>query len=514
MKDFSSFRIEDYVSMFWRRKWYAIVTAVVITAAGVLYALHMPAIYRSETTILVQAQGISEGYVKPTDTSRPEDRLAVISQEINSRSLLESIIRDFKLFGYGQDGTISMDQALSWMRGQIEIRLGSVNTFTVAYYARRPTLARDVTKRLANDMMRTRTSSREEQANVTDQFLDDQLRQTERDLATQETRLKIFKTQNLGALPEQNSANLAAMNGLHNQLIANESAIQRAQDQQLILEQRLVDVKRMDSFSQEVISKVGGKNGSGPVSSNSRAGLLAQLESKRKDLADLSLKYTDKFPDVVRLRREVQDLEQQISRLPAPVEGEGDSTQGSTSTASSAGTDSDTSAVKSQLAILKRDIAARQKEHEDILQQIRIYQGRLNLSPRIEQELLSINRDYEAAKEHYRSLQDKKFNAQVSANLEKSNKNEVFKVLEEANLPETPVKPNRRQVALMGLFAGVVCGLGLVFGIEFLDPTLGDEAIAGAQLKLPVLISLPEIREDDRAVTRAAERGTRLARRA
>ena len=58
MKDFSSFRIEDYVNMFWRRKWYAIITAVVITGAGVIYALRMPAIYRSETTILVQAQGI------------------------------------------------------------------------------------------------------------------------------------------------------------------------------------------------------------------------------------------------------------------------------------------------------------------------------------------------------------------------------------------------------------------------------------------------------------------------
>lgn len=90
MKDFTKLGVEDYISMFWRRKWYALITAVVVTAGGVVYALRLPHIYRSQTTLLVQAQGISEGYVKPLDYSKVEERLGAVIQTMISRSLLDA----------------------------------------------------------------------------------------------------------------------------------------------------------------------------------------------------------------------------------------------------------------------------------------------------------------------------------------------------------------------------------------------------------------------------------------
>lgn len=89
MKDFSRLGVEDYVRMFWRRKWYALITAVLVTAGGVFYALRLPHVYRSQTTILVQAQGISEGYVRPLESGRIEERLGGVTQELLSRSLLD-----------------------------------------------------------------------------------------------------------------------------------------------------------------------------------------------------------------------------------------------------------------------------------------------------------------------------------------------------------------------------------------------------------------------------------------
>jgi protein tyrosine kinase modulator len=517
MKDFSRLSPEDYVRMFWRRKWYAILTGVLITGVAVVYASRLPHIYRSQTTLLVQAQGISEGYVKPLESGRLEERLGAVTQELQSRSLLERVIRGLNLYGYGTDPTFSIDDAVAVLRDSIEVKQGTGGTITIAFRSTKPQVARDVTQRLADEVIRSRTSSREEQAVITDQFLDQQLHQTEKDLALQEGKLKAFKMQNLGALPEQNSANLAALNGVHNQLINNESALQRAQDQQLILEQRLQDIKRFNTLAQEVTSRPGLKDASGgTIPSDPRRALVLQLDNKRRQLADLELKYTDKFPDVVRLKKEIQDLDQQLSRLPlAEDETPSASSDGSSNPGSSGGVgEGDTSAIKAQLIGLKREISNRQKEHEDLLQQIQVYQGRLNISPRVEQELLSITRDYQSLKEHYQSLQDKRFNSQVAANLEKSKINEVLRVVDPAYLPETPVGPDRRRIAMMGLFAGFVLGLGVVIVLEYFDPTLGDEDTASAELNLPVLVSFPEMTPDGKLLDKSGQRTVRRARRA
>lgn len=514
MKDFTKLGVEDYISMFWRRKWYALITAVVVTAGGVVYALRLPHIYRSQTTLLVQAQGISEGYVKPLDYSKVEERLGAVIQTMISRSLLERVVRGLKLYNYGENPAITMDVAVTALKDTMDVKAAPAGTIVVGFRSTKPALARDVTQRLAEEVIRSRSSSREEQATITDQFLDQQLRQAEKDLAVQEDKMKAFKTQYLGALPEQSATNVAALNGLHSQLINNESALQHALDQQLILEQRLRDLKRFNLLTQQVTTGSGGKGGSGSAAVLSPAARLnAQLDAKRKQLEDLELKYTDKFPDVARLKNEIQDLEQQLKRLPAENTSSTPSPEGAPSLTTPADAESiDASEITTQLAILKREIATRQKDNQNIQQQIQVYEGRLNLSPRVEQQLLSISRDYQSVKDHYQSLQDKRFNSQVAANLEKSNVNEVIRIIDPAYLPESPVGPNRRRIAMMGLLAGIALGLGLVVLLEFLDPTLGDEATASTELKLPVLISFPEMRTDEKTLSQGTEKSIRRTR--
>lgn len=516
MIDFTNLRVEDLLGMFWRRKWYAIITATVVTGAVTLYAWRLPHIYRSETTILVQAQGIAEGYVKPANSDRMLDRLTAVSMEVQSRNLLERVIQDFNLFGSGTQANFSMDRAVSYMRDNLEVKtIADASTIRIAFYSGKPVLARDVTNRLAQYMMSSQASSSEQQAVSTDQFIDEQLRETETELTAQEARLKTFKMQNLGILPEQNASNLAALNGLHSQLISAESAMQRSQDQQLILEQRLQDVKRMNLLAQDMNTKAGNKNGAGGgPQGSSKKSLLLQLQGKQSQLADLASKYTDKFPDVVRLRREIQDLERQLSQFPPESSDDSAPKEGVAANTSPVAEDSESSSIRGQLAVVKREIANYAKDREEIQKQIQAYQGRLNLSPRVEQELLSISRDYESLKEHYKSLQGKKFDAQVASNLAKSDRIDVFKIIDAAYLPEKPVRPDRRQIAVFGLLAGIGMGLGLALVVEYLDPSLGDEEVATTQLNLPVLICFPEIMNSGEVSIKSVGREAHIRKRA
>ena len=71
---------------------------VAVTLGTMLMSRRLPDLYRSETIILVVPQQVPESYVRSTVTTRIEDRLQSISQQILSRTRLERIIQDFNLY--------------------------------------------------------------------------------------------------------------------------------------------------------------------------------------------------------------------------------------------------------------------------------------------------------------------------------------------------------------------------------------------------------------------------------
>ena len=89
---------EDFVKIALRRKWAILLPFVLIAVITVVVAHFLPNRYRSETVILVVPQQVPESYVRSTVTSRIEDRLQSISQQILSRTRLERIIQDFNLY--------------------------------------------------------------------------------------------------------------------------------------------------------------------------------------------------------------------------------------------------------------------------------------------------------------------------------------------------------------------------------------------------------------------------------
>jgi uncharacterized protein involved in exopolysaccharide biosynthesis len=115
------------------------------------------------------------------------------------------------------------------------------------------------------------------------------------------------------------------------------------------------------------------------------------------------------------------------------------------------------------------------------------------MAPGLEQELLSLSRDHEILLQRYNNLQGKKFSTQMATTLETDRNTEFYRIIDPATLPERPAFPNRMQIVLVGIGAGLILGLGAAFGREYIDPTLGSEEEALAVLSLPVLASVPEI---------------------
>jgi hypothetical protein len=132
--------------------------------------------------------------------------------------------------------------------------------------------------------------------------------------------------------------------------------------------------------------------------------------------------------------------------------------------------------------------------------QIGSYQRRIENTPRREQELALITRDYETTRELFRSLLGKRGEAGIAADLEQRQKGERFRIIEPASLPERPAGPNRLRLLLIGLvLAAGASALAVVFA-EQVDTSYRSVDEVRASLPVPVLSAIPTIAtERDRA---------------
>jgi hypothetical protein len=107
---------------------------------------------------------------------------------------------------------------------------------------------------------------------------------------------------------------------------------------------------------------------------------------------------------------------------------------------------------------------------------------------------VDLRRDYEQVDVSYQSLLERKLQAEMAENLERTQKGEQFRVLEPANLPEKPFKPSIPKVLFLGLVLALVCGFGTPILREQIDQTFWDRKHLESVLQLPVLVSIPVMR--------------------
>jgi polysaccharide biosynthesis transport protein len=505
MRDFRNLTLMDHLYLVWRRKWYFIIPTLLIPSLGVLYALSIPHAYRSETRIAVESAIISEPQQNNAHISNQE-RINSVQDQLQSRTFAERVIEEFQLFGYGRAPKLNMDYAVDEFRTLIQVKSASDNSFIISFTALDPELARAVTKRLADLLIRITQSAQETRFVSADQFLDSQMQQAKLDLKESEAKIREFKNAHSGELPEQSGMNVTALSQLQTQLTTTDSMIQNALDQGKLLDIRLQEQEQLSNLSHstsraEDLPKESGRE--------ARPDPVAQQFAEKKSLlSEYLAKYTPDYPDVKRLKREIAELEQQIARRAAEQEKAPAALSSAPPNSQPGGPAAiqiniSIAQIKAEIESRDRDIQRRTKEREDIQRQIREYQARLGRGPGLEQELLALERENEILRQKYDNLQSRKFSAQLAASLITSKTNETYRVMDEANLPERPEPSKRRQIALISLVAGIGIGLGAVYGREYMAGTVSTTEEVQQLLGLPVLALVPDLPSKEERKSRA-----------
>ena len=106
-----------------------------------------------------------------------------------------------------------------------------------------------VTNKLASLFIEENLKLREQQAQGTVDFLENELKSTKGKMDEQETKLTNYKRQHLNELPEQRDANIRVLEQLQvNSQRINES-LKSAEDRKLIIQNKLADIEIQGSSS-------------------------------------------------------------------------------------------------------------------------------------------------------------------------------------------------------------------------------------------------------------------------
>ena len=463
--------------------------AIVWAASWVL-----PPRYQSSTLILVEQPTMPKDYVTPNVNDNLQERMQTITQQILSRTRLMSIIDRFNLYA-SDHGKRSPDEKVELMRKDIGIELvrdasNRITSFNVSFSSRDPRMAQKVTSDLTNLFINENLEVRQQESEDTTKFLESQLETARKILADQEDKIRHFKGEHVGEMPGQLASNLQILSGLQAQLQNDEDSLNTARQQHVYLQTLADQYRSLQGLS---------KNADGSVEGGLPA-LDHELDKLKGQLADLSSHYTDRHPDVRKLKERIAKNEMLRDQLLAGLKTRTAETSADATDSGgnqSQGLDSAQSSllapVQSQLRANQVEITNREHSITVLRAKVDQYQGRLNQEPVREQQLADLTRGYEQSKSNYDDLLKKKNESKMATSMELLQRGERFRVVDPPSFPQKPEFPNRLKFCGIGFGVGIAFGLVVAGAFEMLDDRLHNSEEIRKLLPAEVIGEIPAI---------------------
>jgi polysaccharide chain length determinant protein (PEP-CTERM system associated) len=480
--------MDDYLAMLRRRLKIILIPALLAPIVGFAVSFAFSPKFTSQSTILIEPQKVPEGYVASVVTSDLSNRIATLEQRALSAERLRPLIENLKL-AQGNAAESKIDEirlslsidpvqsvSIEPNGGPKRRNEGDVPGFLLKYTANNAREAQAICAGVSDIMIRENLTDRAQVAQNTTDFLGRQVEEDKRKLDEQDSKLADFKKRFMGQMPVDADTNMKYLMGLNSQLDANTQTLNRAQQDKAYAESML---------AQQVAAWKSAQNTSNPQT------LQTQLSSLQSQLVTLQSRYTDDYPEVVKTKRDVAEVQKQLNDI--------NNAPAATTAASDKGNLQEPPEIRQlrlQIHQLQDQITNSTRDQARIQESIKVFQGRVALSPAVEEQYKQLTRDNETLQKLYDDDLAKKRASEKQTAMELEQQGEQMRVLNPADLPSSPSFPNRWLFAGGGFAGGLAIGLGLAFWLEFRDTLVRTEQDVLAILELPVLAQVPWVGVD------------------
>lgn len=542
MEEYRQISRWDLAAILRRRKYHILVPLLLLFAISVAIAYGLPPVYRSTGTILIEQQDIPADLVRTTVTSYAAERIQMITQRVLTYDSLWKMIEKYDLSPGEREKDPST--AVADLRSSITQEMISIDmidpksgrpakamiAFSVSVDHRDPQTAQRLAAEVVDLYLNENRRIRTEEAATTTMFLEQEGERLGKEMSELEAKLAAFKKENVTTLPDLMDLNMRQMDRTETELANVDKEIQTLQERAAYLESRLAQTEPMAPVyddggrkipsPQERLRVLQAENarlaalyspdhpdvtrvrrelaalqqalGGQPGATETVTSLTEQLMGARTELKAARERYSEEHPDVIRLKRTVANLEQAVKKAKS-------SSSGTVALPALVPDNPLYVSLQTELRTVNIGLQAAQARRAQLRERMADYEKRVVMTPQVEQEYLTLTRDYENAKKKYAEIRDKLLQARMAEQLEKESRGEKFSVIESPRVPDAPVKPNRLAILFLGLVISLGSSAGTAALAEQMDRTVRGPAMVTAALKMPPLAVIPYMRGEEAA---------------
>jgi polysaccharide chain length determinant protein (PEP-CTERM system associated) len=486
--------MDDYLRMVRRRMKIILIPALLAPVTGFLVSYMFAPKYTSQSLVLVEGQKVPEGMVQPVITTDLNERIATLQQQVLSQSRLQPMLERVGLLKPGENSEDVIEGIRNSMTVEPVItdlsssptakkkpgqQTSEVPGFYVNYTARSAREAQQICNELTSLLLAENLRSREDAARGTTDFMGKQVGDTKHTLDELDAKLAAFKKQYIGQLPGDEENNLKILMGLNTQLDANTQTLSRAQQDKTYTESQLAQQLTAWRNAQ---------------SSNNPQTLQQQLSQLQTQLIDLEARYTEDHPDVIKTKADIAQVKKKLDEINNAADKAGDTTATDKVSASEP---PEIRQLRLQLHQYEDLITQATRDQKRLQDEIGKYEGRVALSPEVEEQYKQLARDYDNTQKLYQDLLSDKSKSDMALQMEQQQQGEQMRLLDPASIPDAPSFPNRLFFAGGGLGAGLALGASLALWLEMRDKSIRTQADLESILELPMLVAVPWISESN-----------------
>ena len=469
--------VRDFLDLAIRRKWLIVIFVLLGLVVGGGLAWIKRDVYRSSSVIIVAQPKNQERSVPSVGGNNVPESVLTVTQKVLSRTNLQKVIDEFHL-SKDHVKTHGYEPVIEGLRKNIKIESKGpggpegpgkqIEALTISFAHHDPMTAMNITSKLASQYIDENIQQGEQTFEETTEFLEQELEVAQQALEVQETLLSEYKRRFLGELPAQLETNLRTLDRLQLEKIRIQETLHGLQSRLALVRKSIINYGADPALLQE---KTDGQGGDPSV---------IQLSQIKKALEQMTSASIEDNPGIVFLQHQIEKLEAELSRR---------GIQGHKSEVTAS--EPFLAELRNEQAALITQIANLESKLQKTSAAMTNFEGRIQRTPKREQELLALERKYELLQENYHHLYPKRINARISEHLEKDQKEDQFRILDPANVPVKPEGWPRAFIALGGLTGGLGLGFGLVVLLEYLYPTFRRSVDVELSLGFPLLATIP-----------------------
>lgn len=491
--------IHEYLALLKRKKWLFAIPATLIFFGVVMLALLWPLNYRSTATILIEQAEIPSEFVDGTVNDYVERRIESISRRVLVSENLARIITQYGLYPKKLERSpmssvvddMRDDVVLDIINTNVVTKTGQASTaavaFTLSFDYPDAVTAQRITNELVSLYLNENLKERRERATQTASFLTQERQRVDQQLQELGHQLTDFRTKNAGALPDQAIFNQQSLTRLEQQVTSYSATLQSLREREAYLQQQVALTQPY------MLSTQGGGASLSPT---------GQLMSMQTDLATLRGRYGPDHPDVQRLTRQIQALQQsegikpgaelerqrlaaeqnlqslqqrytpnhpdvqrakrELANINAQIAASGKASQGTPDNPAYIELQSTLSGVKAQIPTIEDQL-------KTATQQLQDYQKLVSQTPAIQSQYDQLQQQIMELTERRNDLSQREMAAVLGQNVESELKGERFSLIEPPDLPLKPTGPSKIIIAAMALILAVGLSAALVVVVNLLD---------------------------------------------